>query len=625
METSLAMNTLIFLGVAIIMVPLARKFGLSSVIGYIAGGIIIGPYVLKLTGRNVDDIMHASEFGVIMLLFLVGLELEPRKFWEMRKKIVGLGMTQMLLTISLLFVVFLWAGWKVDKAVAVAMCFALSSTAIVLQTLQEKNNLNTLAGEASFSTLLFQDIAVIPILAILPLMAHHKVSSNDNEIHVIIQNLPQWMQFATVILGVAFLILLGRYVFVPFLRYVSKSGMTELLTASSLFLVIGVSELMIAIGLSPALGAFLAGVMLANSEFRHELEAQIDPFKGLLLAVFFVSVGSTLNFNIIAEDPLFIFSTVFAVLAVKFVVLYMIGKFFKIDTPQSLFYAFALSQVGEFAFVLINYASNLYLLSSELNAQMMAVTAITMCITPFLLIINDEFITPKFIKEIPDADNDFNIMDGSIRQKKIIIVGFGHFGSTVGRLLKANKIPATVLDRDSDRVKLLRSYGFKVYYGDATKIPTLRAAGIEEAEILILCLDDPEDNKFIADVVRENYPNVKIFVRAKNRIDAYEYLNNGINNIYRETLGTAVDMAVDVLHETGMRKYAARRLGQRFMTIDKASIRKLAKSEDDDEIHLFTTKEILQREEELLAYDNLNFNNKQWEDSSMDDEEDNES
>ncbi|WP_294293822.1 monovalent cation:proton antiporter-2 (CPA2) family protein [uncultured Chryseobacterium sp.] len=624
METSLAMNTLIFLGVAIIMVPLARKFGLSSVIGYIAGGIIIGPYVLKLTGRNVDDIMHASEFGVIMLLFLVGLELEPRKFWEMRKKIVGLGMTQMLLTISLLFVVFLWAGWKVDKAVAVAMCFALSSTAIVLQTLQEKNNLNTLAGEASFSTLLFQDIAVIPILAILPLMAHHKVSSNDNEIHVIIQNLPQWMQFATVILGVAFLILLGRYVFVPFLRYVSKSGMTELLTASSLFLVIGVSELMIAIGLSPALGAFLAGVMLANSEFRHELEAQIDPFKGLLLAVFFVSVGSTLNFNIIAEDPLFIFSTVFAVLAVKFVVLYMIGKFFKIDTPQSLFYAFALSQVGEFAFVLINYASNLYLLSSELNAQMMAVTAITMCITPFLLIINDKFITPKFIKEIPDADNDFNIMDSSIRQKKIIIVGFGHFGSTVGRLLKANKIPATVLDRDSDRVKLLRSYGFKVYYGDATKIPTLRAAGIEEAEILILCLDDPEDNKFIADVVRENYPNVKIFVRAKNRIDAYEYLNNGINNIYRETLGTAVDMAVDVLHETGMRKYAARRLGQRFMTIDKASIRKLAKSEDDDEIHLFTTKEILQREEELLAYDNLNFNNKQWEDSSMDDEEDNE-
>ncbi len=624
MESSLAMNTLIFLGVAIIMVPLARKFGLSSVIGYIAGGIIIGPYVLKLTGKDVGGIMHASEFGVIMLLFLVGLELEPRKFWEMRKKIVGLGLTQMLLTISLLFFVFIWAGWKIDKAIAIAMCFALSSTAIVLQTLQEKNNLKTLAGEASFSTLLFQDIAVIPILAILPLIANYKARHHDNEIQVLIQTLPEWMQFATVILGVVVLILLGRYVFVPFLRYVSKSGMAELLTASSLFLVIGVSELMVAIGLSPALGAFLAGVMLANSEFRHELEAQIDPFKGLLLAVFFVSVGSTMNFNVIQKDPTFIFTTVFAVLIIKFIVLYIIGKFFKIDSPQSLFYAFALSQVGEFAFVLINYASSLYLLNAELNAQMMAVTAITMCITPFLLIINDKIITPKFIKEVPDSENNYNIMDGNIRQKKIIIVGFGHFGSTVGRLLKANKISATVLDRDSDRVKLLRSYGFKVYYGDATKIPTLRAAGIEDAEILVLCLDDPDDNKFIADLVCEHYPEVKIFVRAKNRIDAYDYLNNGINNIYRETLGTAVDMAVDVLHETGMRKYAARRLGQRFMAIDKASIKKLAKSDDDDDIHLFTTKEILQREEELLAYDNLNFDNQQWEDSSSDEDEESE-
>ncbi|MDV7698867.1 monovalent cation:proton antiporter-2 (CPA2) family protein [Chryseobacterium soli] len=622
MESSLAMNTLIFLGVAIIMVPLARKFGLSSVIGYILGGIIIGPYVLKLTGKDVNDIMHASEFGVIMLLFLVGLELEPRKFWDMRKKIMGLGLTQMLLTIALLFVVFISAGWRIDMAIAVAMCFALSSTAIVLQTLQEKNNFKTMAGEASFSTLLFQDIAVIPILAILPLIANYKSTHHNNEIQIIIQKLPEWLQAGTVILGVAILILLGRYVFVPFLRYVSKSGMTELLTASSLFLVIGVSELMVAIGLSPALGAFLAGVMLANSEFRHELEAQIDPFKGLLLAVFFVSVGSTINFNIIQNDPLFIFSTVFAVLAIKFVVLYAIGKFFKLDTPQSFFYAFALSQVGEFAFVLINYASDLYLLSPEINAQMMAVTAITMCITPILLIINEKFITPKFIKEVPDEENDFNILDNDVSQKKIIIVGFGHFGSTVGRLLKANKIPATVLDRDSDRVKLLRSYGFKVYYGDATRIPTLRAAGIEDAEILVLCLDDADDNKFIADLVREHYPKVKIFVRAKNRIDAYDYLNNGIENIYRETLGTAVDMAVDLLNETGMRKYAARRLGQRFMAIDKASIRRLAKAKDtEDEILLFTTKEFLQREEELLAYDNLNFDNKNWEGSTSEDEE----
>ncbi|MDY0931812.1 MULTISPECIES: monovalent cation:proton antiporter-2 (CPA2) family protein [Chryseobacterium] len=624
MESSLAMNTLLFLGVAIIMVPLARKLGLSSVIGYILGGIIIGPYVLRLTGHDVDNIMHASEFGVIMLLFLVGLELEPRKFWEMRKKIVGLGLTQMALTISILFLIFFLAGWKVDRAITIAMCFALSSTAIVLQTLQEKNNLKTTAGEASFSTLLFQDIAVIPILAILPIIANYKARHHDNEVQILIQKLPEWLQAGTVIFGVVILILLGRYVFVPFLRYVSKAGMSELLTASSLFLVIGVSELMVAIGLSPALGAFLAGVMLANSEFRHELEAHIDPFKGLLLAVFFVSVGSTMNFNVIAQDPVFIFSTVLVVLAVKFFVLFAIGKFFKIDTPQSLFYAFALSQVGEFAFVLINYASDLYLFDAKMNAQMMAVTAITMCITPILLIINDRLITPKFIKEVPEAKSAFDILDNNISQKKIIIVGFGHFGSTVGRLLKANKISATVLDRDSDRVKLLRSYGFKVYYGDATRIPVLRAAGIEEAEILVLCLDDPDDNRFVAELVREQYPDVKIFVRAKNRIDAYAYLDNGIDNIYRETLGTAVDMAVDVLQETGMRKYAARRLGQRFMAIDKASIRKLAKSKDDEDIRLFTTKEILQREEDLLAYDNLNFENKDWETSSIDEDEDEE-
>lgn len=621
MEASIAMTTLLFLGVAIVMVPLAKKLGLSSVIGYILGGIIIGPYVLKLTG-NVDDIMHASEFGVIMLLFVVGLELEPKKFWAMRKKILGLGLAQTVITIFILFIIFMATGWPLNTAIAISMCFALSSTAIVLQTLQEKNNFKTVAGEASFSTLLFQDIAVIPILAILPLLANVKVESSENEVQILIQTLPEWMQTGTVLLGVIILILLGRYVFVPFLRYVSRAGMPELLTASSLFLVIGVSELMISVGLSPALGAFLAGVMLANSEFRHELEAQIDPFKGLLLAVFFVSVGSTMNFNVIANDAVFIFSTVFVVLLVKFGVLYAIGKFYKLDIAQSFFYAFALSQVGEFAFVLINYASNVQLFDPELNAQLMAITAITMCITPFLLIFNDRFITPKFILKNPEEESSYNILDTEIKQKKIIIVGFGHFGSTVGRLLKANKISATVLDRDADRVKLLRSFGFKVYYGDATRIQVLRAAGVDDAEVLLLCLDNKEDNQFIAEYVREHYPNIKIFVRTKNRIDAYTYLNNGIDHIYRETLGTAVDMAIDVLHETGMRKYSARRLGQRFMAIDKASIRRLAKSDNDDEMRLFTTRELLQREEDLLAFDNLNFNVKNWEELVQDEDED---
>ena len=616
MEGSLALYMLIFLGAALVMVPLVRRLGLSSVVGYILGGVIIGPFVLKLAGKETDNIMHATEFGVVMLLFIVGLELEPRKFWSMRKRILGLGLSQVLLTVGLLLGIFLLAGWKLNQALAISLCLSLSSTAIVLQMLQEKNLFKTTAGEASFATLLFQDIAVIPILAVLPLIARYEIKE-DNEIQVLIQRLPEWMQAGTVILGIAFLILLGRYVFVPFLRYVSKSGMSELLTASSLFLVIGVSELMVAIGLSPALGAFLAGVMLANSEFRHELEAQIDPFKGLLLAVFFVSVGATINFSTILADPLFIFTTVLLVMAVKLLVLYAVGKFFKIEKIQNIFYAFALSQVGEFAFVLLNYSQKLYLISPTLNSQMMAVTAITMLITPLLLLSYDRYIAPKFNSE-HISEPLFDIMDNPVSEKKVIIVGFGHFGSTVGRLLRASKVSATVLDHDSERIKLLRSYGFKVFYGDATRMPILRAAGIENAEILVLCLDDTESNRYIADMVREHYPKLKIFVRAKNRLDAYHYINQGIDNVYRETLGTAVDMAIDVLSETGMRKYAARRLGKRFATIDKSSLRKIAREYGRGEDLFFTTRETIQREEALLSYDNLNFNTHDWMDQDED-------
>lgn len=612
MEGSLAMSALLFLGAAIIMVPLMKKLGLSSVIGYIAGGILIGPFVLKLTARSgdVENIMHTTEFGVVMLLFLVGLELEPKKFWAMRKRIVGLGLSQMLITVLALTVIFYFAQWPFTTALTVALCFAMSSTAIVLQTLQEKKMFGTDAGGTSFSTLLFQDISVIAILAFLPLLARRSLAE-DNELQLQIQRLPEWLQPFTVVAGVGLLIVLGRYVFVPFLRYVSRSDMSELLTASSLFLVIGVSELMNAVGLSPALGAFLAGVMLANSEFRHELEAQIDPFKGLLLAVFFVSVGASINFNIIKSDPVFILSTVLVVLVVKFLVLYGIGKFFKIEKFQTLFYAFALSQVGEFAFVLLNYSSKLYLLDATTGDQMMAVTAITMCVTPFLLILHDRLADRENANDDLKG-SDYDIESGTQATKKIIIVGFGHFGSTVGRLLKASKVPATILDYDADRVKLLRSYGFKVFYGDATRLPVLRAAGIDNAEILVLCLADDGDNNTVAQIVRKYHPDVKIFVRVKNRLEAYGFLNHGIDNVYRETLGTAVEMAVDVLHESGVRKYAARRLGQRFMAIDKASVRKLAR--EKIERTGYTFREALLREEQLLATDSLDFVSDKWSD-----------
>lgn len=603
MEDNFAMTLLVFLGAAIIMVPLVRKFGFSSVIGYIIGGIIIGPFVLKLTGNKENDVMHVTEFGVVMLLFLVGLEMEPKKFWAMRKKIFGLGLSQVLITAGIIYLILNWANWRTDEALAIALCFSLSSTAIVLQILQEKNLFNSAAGEASFSNLLFQDIAFIPILALLPFIAKYHPKEEETVATLLIQKLPEWMQSSSVILGVILLIILGRYVFVPFLRYVSKSNMSELLTASALFLVLGVSELMGAVGLSPALGTFIAGVMLANSEFRHEMEAQIDPFKGLFLAVFFVSVGASINFQTIMDDPLFIFSMVLMVLLVKFAVLFGIGKFFKLSNDQNFIYAFGLSQVGEFAFVLLNYSVGLYLISPELNDQMMAVVAITMIITPFIILFNEYVIAPNFNTKRED-NNDLLLPDSHI-PRKIIIVGFGHFGSTVGRLLRANKIRSTILDQDSDRVKLLRKYGFKVFYGDATRLPILRQAGAETAEILVLCLDNPEANKYVVELAKEHFPHLKIFVRAKNRADAYDFLKQDVNHIYRETLGTAVNMAVDLLHETGMRKYMARRMGKRFVLIDRASVRKIAK-EDSDNIY-FSTKESLNMEANLLNFDSLSF------------------
>ena len=606
MSEQLFSNTLIFLGAAIIMVPLVRKLGFSSVIGYILGGIIIGPFILKLTG-NADNVMHATEFGVVMLLFIVGLELEPKKFWAMRRAILGLGGLQMIATTALLYAIFYTFGWNYKISMALALCFSLSSTAIVLQILKEKNLFNTASGEASFSILLLQDIAVIPILAFLPWIANPD-ADQINHSALLINMLPNWVKPFSILIGVGILIILGRYIFVPFLRYVSSSGMNELLTATSLFLVVGVSQLMVLVGLSPALGAFLAGVMLANSEFRHELESNINPFRGLLLAVFFVSVGSTINFNIIKDDPLFIFSVVAIVLVVKFAVLFSIGKLFKMSNEQNLLMSFGLSQVGEFALVLLSFSTKLYLINEALNSQMMAVVAITMCITPILLLINEKLIDPYFNIKVSD---DSHKNDGMFGDHKIIIVGYGHFGSTVGRLLKVNGFQATILDHDSDRVSMLRDNGLKVFYGDATRIELLSVAGAEKAEILVLCLDSPEDNYKIIQMARKHFPHLKIFVRARNRLDTYDFLNKGVENIYRETLGTAVDMGVDILQAAGMRRYAARRIGHRFEIIDKLSTRRLAKERLKD-TPTFTIKEAIEREAELLKDDNISFDDQHW-------------
>jgi len=602
MSDSFLIQALVFIGAAIVFVPFAKKLGMSSIIGYLLAGIIIGPFGLGFVGENGQDIMHAAEFGVVMMLFLIGLELDPKAFWEMRKSITGLGLSQMFFTTLLLFPFFLFLQWNWQSALAVAMAFSMSSTAIVLQTLKEKQLSRSVSGQASFSVLLFQDIAVIPMLAFLPLLATKVVMDAEGGAHSsMLASYPAWIQAFSVVLAVGLILLAGRFMVVPFLRYVSKSGLRELLTASSLFLVIGVSALMEAVGLSPALGAFLAGVVLATSEFKHELESNIEPFKALLLGLFFVSVGATIDFNQITGDPGFIALLAGVALLVKFVVLFVIGHLSKMGRDQNLLFSFGLCQVGEFGFVVLSFSGQLEIIDPALNAQLMAVVAITMAVTPFLLLFNDKWILPRV--GLPGKVTNKRKADVIDQQHKVILAGFGHFGSTIGRLLRANGVEATIIDNDPDRVSLLRNMGFNVYYGDATRIELLKSAGLEEAKLLIAAIDSPDTNHVLIDRVREHYPNLKIMARAKNRNDAYELLEMGLTNIYRETLYTAVHLGVDALTELGFRKFTANRQGQKFIHYDEMALAKLAAKRHDMKEYILSVKDEIEWQEQLLQND----------------------
>jgi CPA2 family monovalent cation:H+ antiporter-2 len=616
MSESFLLQALIYLTAAVICVPIAKKLGFSSVLGYLLSGIVIGPYVLGFIGNEGEDIMHASEFGVVMMLFIIGLELEPKKFWEMRKLITGMGTLQMSLTVIILLVVFLFAGWNWQTALAVSLAFAMSSTAIVLQTLREKNLIKTTAGESSFAVLLFQDIAVIPILALLPLLVSGS-ATHQSAHSSFIGHYPAWIQASIILMAMISIYLAGRFLIVPLLRIVAKTHLRELFTASSLLLVIAVAYLMQMVGLSPALGTFIAGVVLANSEFKHELESDIEPFKGLLLGLFFIAVGATINFNLLLSDTSKVFLLVAVVMLVKMVVLFFAGKLYRLSFDQNMLFALGLCQVGEFSFVIFSFSSQLELISLQTSSLLMAVTAISMMITPLLLIINEKWIDPYFgVKLKPEVKED----DEIDQKHKVIIAGFGHFGSTIGRLLRANGVEATILDNDSDRVELLRKMGFKVYYGDATRLDLLKAAGADEASLFIAAIDDPETNRFIVSEVAKHFPKLKVMARARNRMDAYEMIDMGVKNIYRETLYTAVHLGVDALHQLGYRKYSATRLGQKFIQYDEAALHKLATKRHNMKEYVINVKQEIEIQEQLLHNDlhqNLSAMDHSWDSDHM--------
>jgi CPA2 family monovalent cation:H+ antiporter-2 len=601
MEGSFLKTALVFLASAVAFVPIAKKLGMGSVLGYIFAGIVIGPFVLGFVGEEGQDIMHVAEFGVVMMLFLIGLELDPREFWKMRKTIVGLGLLQMGLSAVFLGALgYFVLGFSHSVSLAVALALAMSSTAIVLQTLKEKGLSKSASGEASFAVLLFQDITVIPILAILPLIAGSSAPA-AGESHSILESYPGWMQTLLVIGAVAAIVVAGKYVVVPLLRMVSKTRLREMFTASALLLVVGVAYLMQLVGLSPALGTFLAGVVLANSEFRHELESDLEPFKGLLLGMFFIGVGASVNFALVVEKPVLVLSIVLVLMLVKAIVLFITGRIYKIKTDQNILFSILLSQVGEFAFVLLTFSNQLRILDSYWTEVLMASTAISMSVTPLLLVLNEKVIDPFFgTKEVAPDDKEPDEID---EQHPVILAGFGHFGSTIGRFLRANGVRATILDNDSDRVELLRKMGFKVYYGDATRLDLLRAAGAENARLLIAAIDSPETNKELIQTVRKHFPQMEVMARARNRMDAYELIDLDVKHFYRETLYTSVHMAIDVLRKLGYRHYTATRKGMEFIKYDEAALEKLAKSRHQMKEYILTIREQIEMQERLLSED----------------------
>ncbi len=489
---SLFLQALLYLAAAVIAVPIAKRLGLGSVLGYLLAGIAIGPFGLGLVGEEGQDVMHFAEFGVVMMLFLVGLELQPRRLWELRVPVLGMGGAQVGVTAVVIAAIALGFGLPWQAALAVGLTLALSSTAIVLQSLKEKGLLRTEGGQSSFAVLLLQDIAVIPMLAVFPMLAVAGASTGGHggghdQTWLESLHLPGWAETLVVLGAVSAVIIAGQLLARPFLRFVAGTRLRETFTAAALLLVIGIALLMTRVGLSPALGTFLAGVVLANSEFRHELEGDIEPFKGLLLGVFFIAVGASIDFALVAAQGGSIGAMVAGLIVVKLLILLVLGRLFRLRFDQNLLFSFTLAQGGEFAFVLLSFARQSGVLTAEQTGPLIAAVALSMALTPLLMILNEKLILPRF--GTPEEEREADEID---QESAVIVAGFGEFGGTAVRFLRANGLRPTVLDTDSDRVELLRRLGLKAYYGDARRHELLHAAGAEDAHLLLVAVGDLE-------------------------------------------------------------------------------------------------------------------------------------
>ncbi len=583
---SLLAQIAIFLAAAVIAIPIFRYFKLGSVLGYLAAGIIIGPSCLGLISK-VDATQHIAEFGIVLLMFVIGLELQPSRLWVMRKPIFGLGLAQVLLTtVGLASAAYFGFEQTWQSALVIGFGLSMSSTALVLQLLAERGQLNSHYGRSAFSILLFQDVAVLPALALLPLLGAAAAKSAGPGGWLVVKF---FAVLATVIIG-------GRYVLRPMLRIVAATRVSEAFTAAGLLVVIATALLVGQVGLSLSLGAFLAGVLLADSEFRHELEADIEPFKGLLLGLFFITVGMSANLQLVREKPLTLLGLTVGFMLVKVAVLRGIGRLSGLPNTAGRGLAFSLPSGGEFAFVLFGLAATLGIMHDEIAELLVLVVTGSMILSPVLLSIHDTLFKKK--------ETDGRPFDTPVElYPKVIIAGFGRFGQIVGRILAARRIAFTALEANQTQVDFLRRFGNQVFYGDASRLELLRAAHAENAEVFVLAIDDVEASVRTAELIRKHFPHLKIFARARNRQHAFRLMDLDVRYTIRETLGSSLEMSGQVLEALGLSKSKAMDTVRRFRAHDQITMAKQQAVKDDENKFLQTTRESAEQLLQLFESD----------------------
>ena len=589
----------VFLCAGVVAVPIASRLGLGSVLGYLIAGIVISPLLAALH-VNVISIQHFAEFGVVMMLFLVGLELEPRLLWEMRGKLLGLGGLQVTITAAAVMGVAMALGQPWTIALAIGLIFALSSTAIVLQTLNEKGLMRSDGGQSSFSVLLFQDIAVIPMLALIPLLAMpelmdvaghgaehgtghgdtHGAGDDHGDGHggslSLVEGLNGWQTTLVTFAAIGAVILGGAYLTGPIFRFIAMAGLRELFTAAALLFIVGIALLMSLVGLSPALGTFLAGVVLANSEYRHELESDIDPFRGLLLGLFFMTVGAGIDFALLFDNLVSILALTFGLIALKVAVLLLLARLFRLQGADKWLFGLSLAQAGEFGFVLLSFSTANQVIPQSIADQLLLIVALSMLLTPGLFILYERVISPRF------AASQEREADAIDETGDIIIAGHGRFGGIINRMLRAAGYTPTVLDYSAAHLEALRTFGFKLFYGDATRPDLLHAAGIEKARLLIIAIDSKEPITELVRYVRKTHPSVHIVARAVDRQHVYDLYAAGCRDIIRDTFDSSVRAGRSAYEALGMHPFDAEQLARKFAEDDRHILREMAEVHDPD-------------------------------------------